>query len=144
MKRYWLVALAVTALVVACGGSDDTSALRAQVAALQTQLVESTAALGDRVAGIEIRCDYWRYNGPGVAEGPHRDYWGAICTDDYPLVASANASDSSVGARDDPGGRPEFIYNRRKVLTIRGHAYSYAVAVPLTTKVAVGDEWPPK
>ena len=45
MKRYWLVALALPALAVACGEGDDTIALQTQLAALRTQVSEPTATM---------------------------------------------------------------------------------------------------
>jgi len=44
MCRYLAVILAAAALVAGCGGGDDTSALKTQVAALQTQVAQPTAA----------------------------------------------------------------------------------------------------
>ena len=129
MKRYWLVILALPALAAACGGSDDTSALHAQVAALQTQVAP------DRVVGIEVRCETW------PSDGNHREYWGAVCTDTYATVLLATASDSSVAGATGGGA---VAFNRRKVLTIKGPVQSYTVAVLVNTAVAIGDEWPPK
>lgn len=43
MHRYLTILLAALAFGVGCGGDDDTSALRTQVAALQTQIAQPTA-----------------------------------------------------------------------------------------------------
>ena len=99
MKRRWLIALALPALAATCGGSDDTSALRAQVAALQTQVAP------DRVVGIEIRCDFW------PTEGSHRDYWGAICSEYYGTDAAGLVADSSIGVREGSSGGGAFFWH---------------------------------
>ena len=124
MKRYWLVALAVTALAVACGGSDDTSALRAQVAALQTQVAP------DRVVGIEWRCTFRNSDGK---------------TEDLRGAGMCLAAEGGVDHRPYPGVANAQLLNRRQELTVRtSTGTSYTANVSPSTKVAINDEWPPK
>ena len=42
MKRYWVVALALSAFTAACGANDDTAAVQTQLSALQTQVAQPT------------------------------------------------------------------------------------------------------
>jgi len=84
--------------------------------------------------GIEMRCDV-------QMDSTYQETWGRSCVDQFPTVAAGLVSDGSIGARDGP----RFVINRRQVLTIRrSGGTSYTVAVPLSTVVKPGDEWPPK
>ena len=129
-SRYVGFLVGAAALLVACGGNDDTTVLRTQVAVLQTQAAQPTAPpVPDRVVGIEWRCTR------GAMLEIHEEFRGV-------QACAANEGGSDVLAT---GGQKITFWNRRQELTVRtSFGTSYIVSVSLATKVAVGDEWPPK
>ena len=114
----------IGAVLTACGG-DDTSALRTQVAALQTQVAP------DRVVGIEWRCT--------LAAKPSET--GTEYRGTHACAGSAGGDD--IGFFAGAGG--QLAWNRRLELTIRtSNGMSYTVNVSPAATVALGDPWPPK
>ena len=106
-------------LLLGCGRGDDQSALRSQVAELQTQAVAP-----DRVVGMEVRCELVT-----TSAGIQKEYTDAICL---------------TGREGSLFIPPESLVNKRKVLTIRASNYSYTVSVAMDTNVALNDPWPSK
>jgi len=118
MRRFWIPSLALAALALAaCGGDNgDTSALRTQVASLQTQVAQAGP---DRVVGIERHCQ------TGSGDNLHPMAVG-LCDAVWDQVSKTNP----------PLGYLEII-----VRTAQGP--TYRIQMPATTKVAIGDVWPP-
>lgn len=130
MKRYWLVTLALAVLAAACGGGDDTSELRTQVAALQTQVAQPAP---DRVVGVERHCQSAL---PGEANlfSPQHPTAVEVCDVIWDQIAQIRTAPSGAFA----------VWRYLEIIVRTQEGTIYHVQVPATTTVALHDEWPPK
>lgn len=131
MKAVLLAFVAVALLTTAaCSGSDDKTELRAEVAALQTEVAKATngkQSADDVVVGVDRECAI------GKNLGDRRALKGSLCAQ-FPVQRPGTAG---------PDGT--FMLEHSLVVTVRsGNGSAYTVSYPWDSTVKVGDPWPPK